>query len=254
VLIGRPNKTSIKNTRPSGADELVSRRQSFQSRRMGINMEESNIQENMDEIQIEMNLKESAVGKKLSELTTKRVIIIVLILIVVVPLCDSNSFTDVPLYSVYGFYLMEKLEIKDKDNTFSRTCQDFIDVEKGQRKPLIHFSFNYLNSSLNEQIKNHYCYHFQSQNPDDLRADEKDELFVYRNDGVIMRCVVNLRADITDNAILNISRTVFVCLLLTMGTMFFSKDAHELVLHPIERMIDRVKNKKRIKIIKIFKR
>jgi len=40
--------------------------------------------------------------------------------------------------------------------------------------------------------------------------------------------------------IISIFKTVFVCIVLTFGAMMFSKDANDLVLQPIERMIDKV--------------
>jgi len=42
------------------------------------------------------------------------------------------------------------------------------------------------------------------------------------------------------DSILNIVRTIFVCLVLTFGALSFSKDANDLALRPIERMIDRI--------------
>ena len=39
---------------------------------------------------------------------------------------------------------------------------------------------------------------------------------------------------------LNIGRTLYVCVVLTLGALFFSKDANDLALRPIERMIEKV--------------
>ena len=36
-------------------------------------------------------------------------------------------------------------------------------------------------------------------------------------------------------------KTIFVCIVLTFGALMFSKDANDLALRPIERMIDKVK-------------
>ena len=41
-------------------------------------------------------------------------------------------------------------------------------------------------------------------------------------------------------SILGITRTIFVCIVLSFGSMMFSKDANELALRPLERMIDKV--------------
>ena len=48
------------------------------------------------------------------------------------------------------------------------------------------------------------------------------------------------RADLS--SILNIAQTIFVVLLLGVGALLFSKDANDLVLMPIERMIRKVKD------------
>jgi hypothetical protein len=39
---------------------------------------------------------------------------------------------------------------------------------------------------------------------------------------------------------LSIIRTVFVCLVLGFGSLYFSKDAHEIVILPIEEMTRKV--------------
>ncbi len=53
--------------------------------------------------------------------------------------------------------------------------------------------------------------------------------------------VYDIRADNFLDAQLGIGRTIFVCIVLTAGALYFSKDAHELVLHPIENMLEKVK-------------
>ena len=42
-------------------------------------------------------------------------------------------------------------------------------------------------------------------------------------------------------AALSIARTIFVCIVLTVASIFFSDDANKLVLNPIERMLEKVK-------------
>ena len=68
------------------------------------------------------------------------------------------------------------------------------------------------------------------------RIEEYDEFTsgdykaIYRN-----------RVEAVANAYINIGRTIFICILLTIGALFFSRDAEILVLNPIERMIEKVK-------------
>jgi len=43
------------------------------------------------------------------------------------------------------------------------------------------------------------------------------------------------------NAGLGILRTIFVCIVLTISSIYFSKDANDLVVRPIEIMLEKVK-------------
>lgn len=42
-------------------------------------------------------------------------------------------------------------------------------------------------------------------------------------------------------SVMNILRTTFVCVVLAVASLFFNKGAQELVLNPLERMIEKVK-------------
>lgn len=52
--------------------------------------------------------------------------------------------------------------------------------------------------------------------------------------------IFDLRSVTRLTAGLSIVRTIFVCVLLTTGSLYFSKDAHEIVILPIEQMIKKV--------------
>lgn len=51
----------------------------------------------------------------------------------------------------------------------------------------------------------------------------------------------NFESDEKLNSILSISRTIFVCVVLLMGALYFTKDANDLVLTPIANMVKKVK-------------
>lgn len=57
-----------------------------------------------------------------------------------------------------------------------------------------------------------------------------------------MEASFDLRDEIRLDAGLNIAKTIFVCIVLTLGALFFTRDANDLVIIPIEKMIDMVKN------------
>lgn len=42
-------------------------------------------------------------------------------------------------------------------------------------------------------------------------------------------------------SLINIFRTLFICIVLTLASIYFTKDAQVLVLDPLERMMEKVK-------------
>lgn len=52
--------------------------------------------------------------------------------------------------------------------------------------------------------------------------------------------VMSLQSSTKARGVLNLFRTVLVCLILLLSSIYFSKDANEIILQPIEKMIDKV--------------
>ena len=82
-------------------------------------------------------------------------------------------------------------------------------------------------------------YDHHSTNPDNLRIVEKELVTISNNDNFVS--VFDLRATSRLNAGLGIARTVFICIVLAGGAIFFSKDANDLVIGPIEKMMQKVR-------------
>ena len=77
-----------------------------------------------------------------------------------------------------------------------------------------------------------------STDPNDLRIVEKEFVTITDNDNFVG--VFDLRKVSQLNAGLGIARTVFICIVLAGGAIFFSKDANDLVIGPIEAMMQKV--------------
>jgi hypothetical protein len=73
---------------------------------------------------------------------------------------------------------------------------------------------------------------------DQLRASEKEAITLVDSDEFI--AIFDLRFVTKMTAGLSIVRTIFVCVILSFGSLYFSKDAHEIVILPIEQMIRKV--------------
>lgn len=186
----------------------------------------------LNQIEEEMSLKESKVGQKLSDLTIKRIIILVLLLIVLVPMLDSSYWNDPTRCHEIG---LKELQNLVGNNVETEVVQDFctkfleICANTGKDYPMIFLSTTFNASNCQ----------FQSLDPDILRSEEKLE-FELDTDINNFIAIVDFSFNSRYNAILSILRTCFICFLLTVASLVISKDANELVILPIERLIQKV--------------
>ena len=179
--------------------------------------------------------KESRVGKKLSELTTKRVVILVLILIFIVPLFQSSAFFDPDKGYTIGLKILATMslnssKVKLNSADYHQTFSDYIAQYKaGTDQPVAY---------VYEPV---YGLNYMSTDPATLRDDEKEETRLnYGNYADDFVAILDIREKLKLNSIINITRTIFVCIVLTMAAYYFTKDADDLALKPIARMIERV--------------
>ena len=175
------------------------------------------------------NKRESRVSKKLSELTTKRVIILVLLLICIIPLFSSDYYFDKSdSFTIWMTILRNMADSSVNNSTLFQTYNLMINIHKEMNSPLIFanvppFSPSFENGDLNK-----------------LRRDEKKIYSETLSNGLNIVGIINTKYTAKQNAAVNIARTIFVCIILTLGGLIFSRDANELVLRPLERIIDKV--------------
>ena len=177
------------------------------------------------------NHKESRVGKRLSDLTMKRVIILVLILIFVVPLFNSAYYFDPDLDYTIQLKIMTAMSTDTSPNTtaIQQLYDDYIGYNAKRSNPIVFCRIPSINMV------------FQNMNPDDLRNQEKQELsYLLPNYDQPFRTTISVRTTQIYTSMVNILRTLFVCCVLAFGAYFFNKDIGDLALKPIERMIDKV--------------
>jgi hypothetical protein len=166
---------------------------------------------------------ELRVGKKLSDITTKRVIALVLGMLLMLPLFEVDMYHSHMYSWEFGVDALGEF-VGTTGYLIAR--DEYIRYHEDRRRPIVHL----------EQDWDDWEWTASDTDDDDLRLLEKH---VVESDGVT--ACFDLRADTRLEAGLNIAKTVFVCIVLALGAIFFTKDANDLVLIPIERMIDRVK-------------
>jgi len=174
--------------------------------------------------------QETNVGRKLSDLTTKRVITLVMSVMISIPLFTVDTYVTDYTSCESGLKSLYALYQSGDTVAYELAKNNYITYHTGIRDPIVVLSISKTNIPLS------------LINEDSLRDSEKQYYNIpdqYGNTAAY--AVFDLRADTKLNSILGISRTIFVTLVLTAAALFFSKDANDLVLSPIENMLVKVK-------------
>lgn len=169
--------------------------------------------------------EESRVGKKLNELTQRRVIILVLVMLFSIPLFSVSSYFAEPDSFTFGISLLSKYQKHSKE--FTETFEAFVETQSIQIAPLI--LVNAAGTTWESGI-----------NPDGLRSSEKEFVSeITEQDDYV--AFYDLRYSTKLQAGLSIIVTLVVCVILASATMILTKITSDLVITPIENMIEKVK-------------
>ncbi|EGR28579.1 hypothetical protein IMG5_172520 [Ichthyophthirius multifiliis] len=198
--------------------------------------------------------KESRVSKRLSDLITKRVIIIVLILLFTMPLFQADYFFDLPTVQDYGLSQIEMVCYKKESthNDIKLTFEKTIEQMKKLETPIIYFTspFQFIETfqdsvvnTLRDSEKSPFALSldvekYKQAHPNDLETYL--HLKALDQDQLQFSTFLNQQDQTFFASALSLGRTVFVCIVLTFAALLFSKDANDLALRPIERMINKV--------------
>ena len=167
--------------------------------------------------------QESKIGKRLSELTTMRVILLVLVLLVLLPLFELDLYYDSP---TSGEFSLTQLSKYYGSPGFQVCLDEILSYKVVSLRPLILLSYGFET----------YAAIYTSGTPiNDLRVDEK----YYAANGDFV-AIYDIRVDTQLEAGLSICRTVFVSIVMTLAALYFTRDAQKLVIEPIEKMMRKV--------------
>lgn len=184
-----------------------------------IDMEmEKNVQEE------EIKPDESKVGKKLSDLTTRRVIILVLSMMFSIPFLTLSTYKDENTFT-FGLELINAFP--ENSAGFNRTFDTYISEHRSIWTPLIT-----VQAYSKSWIKNNFKLSSLRSNDYELATAGDDNQ---------LASIFDIRPNNKIDAGLSLLRTVFICFVLAGGALFFSRDTQKLVIGPIEQMIEKVK-------------
>ncbi len=204
----------------------------FINNRKGTNVD-MNASKPVEEEGVDSLPPESFLGKNMSNLTTKRVIVGVLGMLVVIPLLTYSS-TDHG--SSFGISLI---------HTFAVASIDDVTVQPGLDNAVNAFT-SQLDDVLIVDINGDVVFEAVNACDDKLRDNEKVTLLVRElldsGDTFTTKAVLLVKKQLEKVAVLNILLTIVIIILLLAGSMICSRDVNRIVLLPIETLMQLVQN------------
>jgi len=173
---------------------------------------------------------ESNISKAFTEKTTKVVIILILSTLFILPFFEITTYFNYKSSFENGFYqLIDVYRVADtnKDaslmSSYEKGVDFYIDDRSSHELPLFRVK-------LPGRVK------WEDESLSDFRSDEYGAF-----DGDFdSEGFYDIRLLVKIDAIINIARTLMVCVMLGLASYYFNKDAQRMVLAPIERMMEKV--------------
>ncbi len=188
----------------------------------------------MNQLEMENMFKETNVGKKLSDLSVQRLICIVISIIFTLPLFSLETYQTSDFYTqqqgglsvLNEYYLLRATEV----SLYASVKDSYIKsmISSSIRAPMIQL---YVASTSADPV--------YLLNTKEITGYRTSDLEYYTAGDMV--CITDNNANITLNAVLSILMTIFVCFVLVVSSIYFSKDTNELVVRPIEVMLSKVK-------------
>ena len=173
--------------------------------------------------------QESKVGKKLSELTTMRVIVLVLIMIIILPFFDLSMYTDIDGTQI-GLQIIDRYINSTSESTYF--FDEYVKYYGNGTTPLVYLAVNATNLT------------WTSMDLNSLRDEEQN--IVLLNMPITYEylsiAIFDIKSQTTLQAGMNMLKTFFICVVLSIGSVYFSKDTNQIVLEPLENMIQTVRS------------
>ena len=187
--------------------------------------------DDMDEEDLEKVVKESRISKLISDSLTKKVIILILILLVVFPILSDDFFASNSgvTYELIAQLISASYDLFESQNKIldRNVLYGLFDT----KFPALNISYNgtVLYSTNNTKYNDSHYFRY------------KEVTTVFSADGQV-NIVYSLLKETQLTGLLNIFQTIFVCVMLTGAAILFEHDARQLVLGPLEIMIEIVDN------------
>lgn len=173
---------------------------------------------------------ESKISKTLAEKSQKILIVLILTILFLTPMFQVNTFFQATPAPEFG---LEQLMTIYKDtylgslptSVYETAYITYVDKLTDYTYPLI---------QITDPVHGTQYYNTDIE---DLRSDE----YTVLTSSYGSKVIYSIKESNQYDSLINIGRTIMVCLLLTISSYIINKDATTLVLDPIERMIERIR-------------
>ena len=195
--------------------------------------------ENLDKKAIEVVNKESNISKIISQSMVKKIIIIILVLLFILPLCETSFWTNDSTisYRVFAEYLdrFNSFNLihnqKNDINISNYVTNNLYSLIKNNNDPISPI----INITCNEEI-------FYLNNSEIYKSFRSNDIKTISSNSGDVVIVVDYKIDTYLSALISIIRTIFLCFVLTLASIIFEEDTKKLILEPLEIMIEIVEN------------
>lgn len=190
---------------------------------------------------------ESHVGAEMSDRTTKKVIVGILIMLVVIPLLQVNEMEYI---NEYGMHMVLERRVRIYEDSMKSLVESdwsswqYVEQYFVNQTTCIELSYEGFDTLDESSI----TFPTSRSDPSSLRQSEKKVISIMKtsqdteqNKIFTMTALFDESSKAKEEAILGILLTSFVILLLAVGTMTFSRDVNSLVIIPIEKMVQLVR-------------
>lgn len=199
------------------------------------------------------NKTDSLVGRRLSELATKAVIIMCFMLLILLPLFNSDFWINTDIgpegagttyKAILNYNFAEKVDV----NGLQYNTADISNSVTNQRQALAYLTSRLVNdfagssgALLKVAFPNAGVDYFTASNFSNYRLEEINVGVVAWKDGNILVHQDGKSASDLDS-ILSIIRTFYICAILLGGSGLFNYSTYKLIIEPIEEMTDKVRH------------
>ena len=192
----------------------------------------------VDEDSPEKNLtQESRLGAEVSDRTTKRVIVGILFMLIIIPILQANEFEYLNQMSLQMVF-DRRFEYSSERSVENLQSWTFTESYFMNSTNCIYLEYN----GFNDGQQNIGRIPAGRTNSSFLRPIEKNVISIRSIDESLkLTAEFDMSSQIEEAALLNLMLTTFVIFLLAVGTLTFSHDVNNLVIIPIEKMVHLVR-------------